>query len=92
MQKKSEHQHLNGKQEITVEDIRKAIPKELFVKSEIRFLLSVAQSLCLTLATYYLAEKYIPLSIQAIPIWIAYAFICGTIATGLWVLGHECGH
>jgi omega-6 fatty acid desaturase (delta-12 desaturase) len=48
--------------------------------------------LTLTLATYYLAEKYIPLTIWALPLWIAYAFICGTIATGLWVLGHECGH
>jgi fatty acid desaturase len=26
------------------------------------------------------------------PFWIAYAVINGTIANGLWVLAHECGH
>lgn len=27
-----------------------------------------------------------------LPLWIIYAIINGTIATGVWVLGHECGH
>ena len=34
----------------------------------------------------------IPLTLQAIPLWIAYGIICGTIAMGCWVLAHECGH
>jgi len=32
------------------------------------------------------------LTVWAIPLWIAYAAFNGTVATGLWVLGHECGH
>lgn len=27
-----------------------------------------------------------------IPVWVLYAVVCGTVAQGLWVLGHECGH
>ena len=26
------------------------------------------------------------------PLWIAYAVVTGTVAMGLWVLAHECGH
>jgi len=27
-----------------------------------------------------------------LPVWIVFSIISGTIATGIWVLGHECGH
>lgn len=40
----------------------------------------------------YLAYKFIPISWLYLPIWIIYALVTGTIGTGLWVLGHECGH
>lgn len=42
-------------------------------------------SLSLTLATGYLAYTFIPLELMYTPIWIAYAIVNGTIATGLWV-------
>jgi len=32
------------------------------------------------------------LTILAIPLWVAYAVVLGTIATGVWVVAHECGH
>jgi hypothetical protein len=53
----------NGKvqKEITVEELRRAIPSHLFKKSESRFLISVLQSTTLTLALYYVAQKYLPL-------------------------------
>mmetsp|Transcript_25865 Transcript_25865/g.22791 ORF Transcript_25865/g.22791 Transcript_25865/m.22791 type:complete len:369 (-) Transcript_25865:91-1197(-) len=84
-------QHPPG-EELTVEKIRNAIPKHLFHKSELRFLVSVAFSVSLTLVTGWLAYKYIPLTPVMIPIWVLYALANGTIATGVWVLGHECGH
>lgn len=56
------------------------------------FLISLGYSLSLTLATAYLAYNVIPLEAAYIPVWMAYAVVNGTIATGLWVLGHECGH
>ena len=54
----------------------------------------------MTAALTYLAYNYIPFSLWALPIWIAYAALTGTVATGLCkfiyqilgVLGHECGH
>mmetsp|Transcript_5531 Transcript_5531/g.7976 ORF Transcript_5531/g.7976 Transcript_5531/m.7976 type:complete len:495 (-) Transcript_5531:309-1793(-) len=27
-----------------------------------------------------------------LPLWIAYSIVTGTVAMGLWVLAHECGH
>ena len=92
MQAKKAKEQTNGHQELTVQDIKRALPAHLFVRSESRFLLSVAYSFALTYALYYLAKLYLPLSLTALPLWIAYAFINGTVATGIWVLGHECGH
>jgi omega-6 fatty acid desaturase (delta-12 desaturase) len=31
-------------------------------------------------------------SIWTLPIWAAYSAVTGTVAMGLWVLAHECGH
>jgi len=31
-------------------------------------------------------------SIFTLPIWAAYSAVTGTVAMGLWVLAHECGH
>ena len=60
------------------------------LQDEMCFLVSVFYSLSLTLILAYLAKLYLPLSAIYIPVWLLYAFICGTAATGLWVLGHEC--
>jgi len=35
---------------------------------------------------------YIPQEWMYAPVWLAYGFITGTIATGCWVIAHECGH
>ena len=37
-------------------------------------------------------ESLIGLSAWAIPVWAAYSAVTGTVAMGLWVLAHECGH
>lgn len=57
-----------------------------------RFFMYVIYSVSSVLTCAYFAHKIIPLEYWAIPLWIAYAVINGTIATGVWVLGHECGH
>ncbi|KRX08182.1 hypothetical protein PPERSA_12337 [Pseudocohnilembus persalinus] len=77
---------------ITVEKIRNCIPKEYFVKDEKRFLVYVWYSVSAVIFTAFLAQKFIPFELWAIPLWIVYALVNGTIATGIWVLGHECGH
>lgn len=77
---------------LTLESIRKSIPDRLFFKDEHRFLISVFNALSLVLFTGYCASHYLRLSIFCLPFWIIYAVINGTLSTGVWVLGHECGH
>jgi len=78
--------------ELTIEEIRKAIPAILFKREEARFLISVGFSVSLTLLAGFLGYKFIPLTAIMIPAWILYAIVTGTISVGVWVLGHECGH
>lgn len=33
-----------------------------------------------------------PANILTLPFWTAYSAVTGTVAMGLWVLAHECGH
>lgn len=34
----------------------------------------------------------IPLTTAAIPLWLLYGLVTGTVAGGCWVIAHECGH
>ena len=52
---------------------------------------SLALSLGLSLVAYGLGTL-IPLTVLATPLWLLYAVVTGTVATGCWVLAHECGH
>ena len=52
---------------------------------------SLAMSAGLSLAAVGVGST-IPLTPEAIPLWIVYAIVTGTIAMGCWVLAHECGH
>ncbi|CAJ1330191.1 unnamed protein product, partial [Effrenium voratum] len=67
-------------------------PKDCLVKETGRSLAHAAASTLQVLLCGYLAWKYIPMTTAAIPLWILYAVAQGTIATGPWVIGHECGH
>ncbi|EGR34116.1 hypothetical protein IMG5_023400 [Ichthyophthirius multifiliis] len=82
----------NGEREITLSDIKDAIPAHLFKRSELRFFISVFNSVSLTLLTAYIAHKVIPLQLSYTPLWLLYGIINGTIAVGIWILGHECSH
>ena len=46
----------------------------------------------MTLGTAALAAAFLPLQASWWPAWVAYALVNGTIATGCWVVAHECGH
>ncbi|CAD8141916.1 unnamed protein product [Paramecium pentaurelia] len=81
-----------GQEQINLAQIRKAIPESLFKKSESRFLVSVAQAISTTALLAYIGYRFIPLTWYALPIWIVFDFLLGTVAMGIWVLGHECGH
>jgi hypothetical protein len=73
-------------------EILAAIPARCFEKSTVRSLSYALTSVVLTVGCALLARACIPMELWALPLWIAYGFIEGTIATGCWVVAHECGH
>jgi fatty acid desaturase len=73
-------------------DVLRAIPKHCFEKDTAKSLMYAAISTGLTVACAALAAAYLPLSAAWTPAWVLYALVNGTIATGCWVVAHECGH
>lgn len=76
----------------TNEELLNAIPAKCKVKDTTRSLQYAAKSLALTLLCFFVARAFIPYTFSALPLWIAYAIVSGTVATGVWVIAHECGH
>ncbi|CAN4094848.1 unnamed protein product [Withania somnifera] len=83
-----------SKPPFTIGDIKKAIPPHCFQRSLVRSLSYLVQDLALVSIFYYIAITYLyalpsPYSYLAWPIyWIAQ----GCVFTGVWMIGHECGH
>ena len=67
------------------------IPKDCFVRDTWRSLKYAAISLILTLISGSLGYL-IPQELIYAPVWLVWSFVTGTIATGNWVVAHECGH
>lgn len=76
----------------TTAEVKAAIPPECFERSLTRSLPYAIFSVALTVAVGVLAWQFIPLTWAWTPAWIAYAYVNGTIAVGVWVIAHECGH
>ena len=68
------------------------IPKKCFEKDTLMSLTYAGLSVSMTMLCVILALAFIPMSWTAIPLWIAYALVTGTVVTGCWVVAHECGH
>lgn len=83
------------KPSFTVGDLRRAIPAHCFERSLITSFSYVIWDLLLVITLGYLS-----LHISSLPIhwtlqyalWVAYWLAQGFVMTGLWVIGHECGH
>ncbi|CAL1704006.1 unnamed protein product [Somion occarium] len=91
----------------TLQEIRAAIPDYLFVRDTTRGVLYLARDLLMA-AVVWKAGTYIDSSFgnttirsQLSPIfaetlrwltWAVYWWFQGLIFTGIWVIGHECGH
>lgn len=67
------------------------LPSDLLRFDPLKAWGSLALSLGLSLLAYGLATR-IPLTAAASPLWLMHALVTGTVATGCWVLAHECGH
>mmetsp|Transcript_13388 Transcript_13388/g.19146 ORF Transcript_13388/g.19146 Transcript_13388/m.19146 type:complete len:476 (+) Transcript_13388:183-1610(+) len=86
---------LNAEDFPAAKDLTAAIPKECFTPDTATSLgyLSVSvvgTALCTAIGIFM--NSQIGTSIFTLPIWTAYSAITGTVAMGLWVLAHECGH
>lgn len=81
----------------TVNDIRKAIPKDCFQRSALRGLAYVARDIGLITGTFYFFNEWLDVnSFESLylrcSLWSLYGFLNGLFGTGIWVLAHECGH
>lgn len=77
-------------------DLRAVIPKDCFeaeTKTSLKYLsVSVIGT---TLCSFFgarMVSTFNPASLINLPFWSAYSAVTGTVAMGLWVLAHECGH
>nr|ABC00769.1 delta-12 fatty acid acetylenase [Crepis alpina] len=78
----------------TVSDLKQAIPPHCFKRSVIRSSYYIVHDAIIAYIFYFLADKYIPIlpAPLAYLAWPLYWFCQASILTGLWVIGHECGH
>ena len=76
----------------TKHQVLAAIPVECFERSLVTSGAYLASSLGLTLGLGFAAYLLLPMSWAWLPVWIGYAIVAGTAATGCWVIAHECGH
>lgn len=76
--------------------VRKVIPADCFEPETAKSLGYLSVSVVGTaLCTYFGVSALSvldPANILTLPFWLAYSVVTGTVAMGLWVLAHECGH
>lgn len=75
----------------TKAELLSSLPAELTRLDPLKAWSSLALSLGLSLLAYGLGTQ-IPLQWAALPLWLLYGLVTGTVAMGCWVLAHECGH
>lgn len=77
-------------------ELRAVIPKDCFESNTATSLgylsVSVIGTALCTLIGSQLLSVLPPENIFTLPFWTAYSAVTGTVAMGLWVLAHECGH
>ncbi|KAJ1674923.1 hypothetical protein EV182_002294 [Spiromyces aspiralis] len=79
----------------TIKELRDAVPAHCFKKSNLKSFSYVLVDLAAILTLGYLATfidtDFVP-SVLRVPAWLLYWWFQGIAGTGIWVLGHECGH
>ena len=73
-------------------EVKAEIPEHCFERKLSTSLLYALFSVSLTIGIGVLAFLFIPLTLAWAPLWIVYAYVNGTVAVGIWVVAHECGH
>lgn len=92
-----------AKPSFTVGDVRAAIPAHCFARPLTKSFGYLFGDLAIVAALYY-ATTFIPTLVTEATfgstwapvlqhvLWLAYWIAQGAVMTGLWVIGHECGH
>lgn len=78
-------------------DVKAVIPADCFNSDTTTSLAYLSVStigtiLCTAFGINALLPMFNPANPFFLPIWTAYSAVTGTVAMGLWVLAHECGH
>lgn len=76
----------------TKSQVLSVIPKEYFKKDTSKSLTYLYITMSILAANTTIFVSYFPTTLTYAPVWALYALMNGTIATGAWVLAHECGH
>jgi len=87
----------------TVNQLLDAIPAHCFHRSAIRSSLYIVQDLTAIGVCAYLAlnmDSFLSrfnlspavLTVTKVALWTLYTFVTGLFGTGIWIIGHECGH
>lgn len=73
-------------------EVFRALPRSVYKKDTKLSMSYAIMSTSLVLALGIAAHVFIPLKLAFAPLWAVYAAVQGTVATGCWVVAHECGH
>ncbi|KAJ2883272.1 hypothetical protein H4R27_002872 [Coemansia aciculifera] len=79
--------------DFTIKELRDCVPKHCFERDTLRSFSYVAYDMCGVAFLAFCASHIhlLPLALRA-PAWVLYWVSQGIVATGLWVIAHECGH
>ncbi|KAF2801005.1 oleate delta-12 desaturase [Melanomma pulvis-pyrius CBS 109.77] len=88
---------LSQKDDAVPMELRKAIPAECFERNALRGLPYITRDVTALSITFWLfhhlvTPQNISSKIARGLLWSLYGFLNGLFGTGLWVMGHECGH
>lgn len=83
--------------DFTIKQIRDAIPAHCYQRSAVTSLYYVFRDIAILASVFYVFHNYVtPEFVPSMPVrvvlWTLYTVIQGMVATGVWVLAHECGH
>lgn len=80
--------------DFTIKEIRDAIPAHCFRRDTFRSFTYVFHDVAIIALLAYLASwiDHIPSSTARVLLWPVYWIAQGVVGTGVWVIGHECGH
>jgi len=79
---------------ITKKTLREAIPAEYFVRSYVHSIGALVWDITMASMAFFAvhwANDNLPAYVAPLA-WLAYWWFQGLVFTGLWVIGHECGH